>query len=284
MVEELSSDSHIRLNQALAAWRDWRVSPASEPVLVSRLGGHTNESYRVSDSVNDWVIRLNSTKPDGGINRGNELLAIEAAHSIDIAPGIVYQNRDLLILPFLHGNSPGLKDLPAIGRLFSKIHSLEVEAESINLHNHLLSYGQATRQDADITHCLTKFHKLESPGQALNVLCHQDLTMDNLIKGGLKKDSLVEDSKIYVIDWEYAHHSDPAYDLAVFSYTSRLNQVQKTILLNNYAREEKNLPERIQYYELFYGMLEILWWHNRNHKDEKQIRVLDQLLDQALSG
>jgi thiamine kinase-like enzyme len=294
MVEKLSPDSRHRLNQALSTWRDWKLTPESEPGLIEKLGGHTNESYRVSDSVNDWVVRLNSTTLDAGINRKNELLAIEAAHGVGIAPGIAYHDQDLLVLPFLHGSRPTLEDLPAIGRMFHKIHSLAVDAEPIDLHKHLRSYHQAATPDSDISNCLAKFHKIEHPAQTSNVLCHQDLTLDNLIKGGVdpcirgedvsSRDGMIEDNQILVIDWEYAHYSDPAYDLAVFIYTSKLTEAQKTMLLVNYARDERNLRQRIHYYELFYGMLEILWWHNRGEKNEVQIFTLNRLIDQVFSG
>ena len=288
MAQKLSKDSHNRLKQALSTWREWITPPGSEPILISRLGGHTNESYRVSDSKSDWVVRLNSTKADGGINRRNELLAIEVANSNEIAPDITYHDGEFLILEYLQGDKPTVDDLPAIGKLFTDIHYLKADIEPINLPQHLHNYYEASTPDPDIDNCFSKFNKLAHPTQTTLVLCHQDLTMDNLIKVthrlSRKGDINSNEQPILVIDWEYAHLSDPAYDLAVFSYTTGLSDAQLTILLDNYQHEEANLKERIHYYELYYALIEILWWFNRGQILDVKIAGLNQLLDQALSA
>jgi thiamine kinase len=281
MVDSLSKDSRRRLTQALSTWKDWKHPPASEPGVISQLGGYTNESFHVSDTLKDWVVRINSTKPDAGINRHNELLAIEAANSIGIAPGIAHNTNSFLVTEYLQCDKPTVDDLAAIGKLFNRIHALDVNAKPMDLAQHLSNYYGAITPDLDISSCYAKFSKLPTPRCATRVLCHQDMTLENLLKC---------DQQIFVIDWEFAHLSDPAYDLAVFSYTAGLTQDQFTLLLENYsredhyAREEDNLLERITYYELFYALIEILWWFDRGKKLHTDIEHLHQSLNRTLSS
>ncbi len=289
MIKKLSPDSRDRLNQVLSTWRQWNNPPASTPILIGRLGGHTNESYHVGDLTNEWVVRLNVSKPDGGISRSNEILAIEAANAEGIAPDIAFHNDQTLVLKYLRGDKPTGDDLPAIGNLFSQIHSLHADIKPMDLSQHLGRYYHEAAPDPDISNCFSRFNQLIQPGQATQVLCHQDATLDNLIKchvesGKPGHPQSGQEDRIFIIDWEYTHLSDPAYDLAVFSYTTGLNEAQKVIFLDNYKREENDLLDRVNYYESYYALIEILWWFNRGQKLDEKISDLNQLLDQALSG
>jgi len=95
-----------------------------------------------------------------------------------------------------------------------------------------------------------------------------------LIRG---KPAQIEESPEPTTDWEFARQSDPAYDLAVFTYTHALNQKQSSELLLSYSRHEPELPSRIDYFERVYAMIEIFWRLIRGKKID--IRKLQALLD-----
>ena len=273
MAEKLSPNINRRLNAAIACWSEWTPPPITKPVLKSQLDGLTNLSFLVTDENTSWVVRLNDDIIDNGINRRHELTAITAARHAGIAPRVVCSGDDFFVTEFLPGNSPSLEDIAEIGLLFAKIHSLEVSTQPIDLLAHLKAYqrqafDQQIKPDKDVADCYRRVMALPKPKIMTRVLCHQDLTLQNMIK--------IKD-RIIAIDWEYARQSDPAYDLAVFTYTHELNQKQFSELLHGYARDEQELTSRVDYFEKVYAMIEIFWQMIRGKKID--ISKLQALLE-----
>ena len=271
--DRLSPDINRRLNAAIAGWSQWSPLPITEPAVQSQLGGLTNQSFVVTDGNTSWVVRLNGTIDDNGINRLHELAAITAAQHAGIAPRVVCSGHDSFVTEFLSGGNPTLDDIAKIGLLFAKIHSLDVSTQPIDLLAHLEAYKQQAFDQQvdpgkDVADCYSRVMALSKPKIMTQVLCHQDLTLQNMIKA---KD------RIFAIDWEFARQSDPAYDLAVFTYTHALNQKQSSELLLSYSRHEPELPSRIDYFERVYAMIEIFWRLIRGKKID--IRKLQALLD-----
>ena len=269
MAQKLSPGINRSLNRVLSSWKDWLGNSATKPVLVSQLGGHTNLSFRVTDGISSWVVRLNSELADEGKDLQSEIIAHQAAYRAGIAPAIVYSNSECLVTEFLEGGKPGLDDLPEIGRLFSLIHSVDVDIRSLNLANHLETYFLQAKPDASITRCFNKLLDIPSMETDIKVLCHQDLTLENMIR---------TEERIVTIDWEYASLSDPAFDLAVFSYSHDLGERQLSQLLTHYDGNVPDLLPRIHYFEMIYGMLEILWWQIRGSRLENKITNLQNQL------
>ena len=270
MAQKLPPGIDHSLNKILSTWKDWVGNPSTKPVLVTQLGGDTNLSFRVTDGNSDWAVRLNSELADEGRNLQSEIIAHEAACHKGIAPAIVYHNVECLITEFLEGSKPGLDDLADIGQLFSLIHSVEVDIQSLDLSGHLKTYFLQARPDAAITQCFNKLLAIPSMESENRVLCHQDLTLENMIR---------TEERIVTIDWEYASLSDPAFDLAVFTHSHELNDKQLLQLLIHYDGDEPGLPSRIHYFEMVYGMIEILWWQIRGNKLDNRITRLQSKLD-----
>jgi thiamine kinase len=270
MAQKLPPGIDHSLSKVLSSWKDWAGKPATKPVLVSQLGGDTNLSFRVTDGNSDWAVRLNSEFADEGRNLQSEIIAHEAACHKGIAPAIVYYNVECLITEFLQGSKPGLEDLPDIGQLFSLIHSVDVDIQALDLSGHLKTYFLQARPDATITHCFNKLLAIPSMESGNRVLCHQDLTLENMIH---------TQERIVTIDWEYASLSDPAFDLAVFTHSHELDEKQLSQLLTHYDGNEPGLPSRIHYFEMVYGMIEILWWQIRGNRLENKITRLQSQLD-----
>ena len=222
----------------------------------------------MTDGQGQWVVRLNGD--DAGINRSNEMSAIMAAYHAGIAPGVAFNGQDYLVVEYLSGEKPRIEDIAEIGTLFANIHSLDVSIQPMDLLKHLETYHRQIAMDEDVDFCYEKITSLQPLKKCRAVFCHQDLTLDNMIRTS---------TGIAVIDWEYAAMSDPAYDLAVFSYTHELTQVQFSDLLENYSREEIDLSIRVRYFMKVYALIEILWWIVRGTKPEEKIEKLKAILE-----
>lgn len=269
MAKKLPAGVHHGLSSALSTWRDWTSRPVTKPYVVAQLGGETNLSFRVSDGKSDWVIRLSSDLADDGRDLASELGAHQAACKMGIAPAITFSGNDFLVTEFKEGSKPGLEDLSQIGELFSRIHSLEIEIRPLDLTRHLQTYFDQASADPAITRCFDLLQAIPPQPGGHKVLCHHDLTLDNMIK---------TNSGLVAIDWEYCALSDPAFDLAVFTHTQKLDDDQMLRLLDQYHGNSDGLQRSVRYYELVYGMIEILWWRIRGNKLERKIARLEQQL------
>ena len=269
----LSPDVNRRLKAAIAGWSNWSPAPITQPAVKSQLGGLTNLSFAVTDGNTSWVVRLNGTIADDGINRQHELSAITAANQAGIAPRVVCSGQDFFVTEFLSGENPTLNDISKIGLLFAQIHSLDVPTQPIDLLAHLEAYklqafDQQIKPGKTVVDCYNRVKALSKPKIMTQALCHQDLTLQNMLKAK---------GRIFAIDWEFARQSDPAYDLAVFTYTHALNQKQSYELLLGYSRHEPELTSRVDYFQRIYAMIEIFWRLIRGKKID--LSKLQALLD-----
>ncbi|GJM12647.1 MAG: hypothetical protein DHS20C12_10500 [Pseudohongiella sp.] len=211
------------------------------------------------------MLRLNNPVTDSGVNRENERLALEAAHLAAIAPVTSFHSSDLLVTPFLEGEQATLGDLAEIGELFSRVHSFDVELSSLDLLQHLESYYEDASPDPLLTACYRRVVDLFPEGEVELKPCHIDCLLPNIIraKQGLQ-----------LIDWEYAAKADPAYDIAVFSGTYGLDEGQKELLLAGYGLVGDGFRERLGYFEVCYGLIEVLWWRLRGRDMRKELGAL----------
>ncbi len=258
-----------RLDRILNTWRVWMPAPARKPDLVRRLGGDTNQSFLVSDRRQSWVVRLNSRIQDTLIDRDTEARLIVAASKEGIAAPPVYYDADCLITAFIVADSHNQDDLQALAHLFSRIHSLDIELPVMDPRSHLSEYHQTIETDTDIDACFTKVMALEHPPVRSRVVCHQDLTLANIIKRA---------DRWIAIDWEYAACSDPAFDIAVYTWSHHLDRSRTRQLLDEYDRDEPDMEERVRYFETLYAMTEILWWHLRKQDTRHLLERLDHHL------
>lgn len=273
MVKKLSAEDRNRLKQALASWESWREGPELLPQVITQLGGDSNLSFIVSDGSTRWVLRLNSPLSDNGINRDNERVALRAGHAAGISPLPNLHTSEVLVTPFLAGQRATLEDLTQVGGLFCRIHALAIELTPIDLLQHLQNYYEKAAPEPVLKDCYQHIVALY-PKAAVDLKpCHNDCLLPNMIKS---------EHGLTIIDWEYAAATDPAYDLAVFSATYKLNQAQLRLLLSAYDPysifDAEGLILRIQYYEKYYRLIEILWWNIRHRPMTAQLESLAESL------
>tara|TARA_B110000858_G_scaffold135140_1_gene153683 strand:- start:5146 stop:5973 length:828 start_codon:yes stop_codon:yes gene_type:complete len=269
MAKKLSAEDRLRLTQALASWESWREGPKQLPEVITRLGGESNLSFVVSDGAMRWVLRLNNPQRDIGINRDNERLALEAAHGAGISPLPSFHGSEVLVTPLLVGPQAALENLSQIGGLFSRIHSLAIELAPIDLLQHLKNYYEQVTAEPLLRDCYQHIVALYPKENVEFKPCHNDCLLENMIES---KNGLC------VIDWEYAAAADPAYDLAVFSSSYGLSRARMDLLLSAYDSESNlqlaSLMARIEYYEKYYRLIEILWWRIRGQRMEGRLESL----------
>ncbi len=245
---------------------------------MTLMKGLSNYNYRVSSSLGEFFVRLGGENFSSslGIDRVKEYAIYQRLKEDKITPELIYFDcvNGNLISSFISGTHYGKvrgkwlyekeSSIANMINLMKKYHkhtsSLEEEIdypfEIIQKYlekAHQLSV--ALPQDMDEVINIVQKIKLSLPSQP-KVLCHQDLFPTNFIYDG---------EKLYLIDWEYAHWSDPFYDLASLCVQNQFDREEKEIALTSYfGLATSQHKTHLEMMCMLYSMRSALWCFNQN--------------------
>jgi thiamine kinase len=188
---------------------------------IERLGGGTvNEVYRIDSAAGCFVLRLDGAawrRP--GVDRTRELLLHRTAAAGGLAPMLVDaapEAQGLLIMEFLPGrlwDSADYGDLDALRRLGERLyalHRLPVPAvERFDPWQVALAYLRQIDAMPDGAGSAA-LQRLEAVCAALR----SDAGVACVVHGDLWQGNLLQGSRLWLLDWEYAQLSDPLMDVA----------------------------------------------------------------------
>jgi thiamine kinase len=243
-----------------------RHVPGGGPPIIDRLGkGLINETYRVVRDGESFALRVAAANPHHlGVDREWEGRVLGAAVAADLAPAIVYRDpqHGILVTRWVEGmplNPSDVRRTPGIERiaeLLRRIHALPMPAPArlmsaerwIDYYSRAVPHAQAALRKA-ATAQLAALAAL--PGADTSV-CHSDLHVQNLIDRG---DSLL------LLDWEYAHASDPLWDLAGWSANNDFEPELRHELLARYTGRPPTRGEsfRLERLGWLYDYVCLLW-------------------------
>jgi thiamine kinase-like enzyme len=257
--------------------------PGRGGLEIHRLGaGLVNETYRVLRDGNAYAMRLAmSNLDDLGLDRAWEARVLEGAVAADLAPALEYcdPQRGILIARWVDGSlwtpadARDPKNISRMAGFMRRIHALSMPApaRAMNPRKWIDYYGAAlsrgSRQDVsaetsarppswgarDLAAAAARqLAALAMLPSVDSVVCHSDLHVLNLIDRG---DSLV------LLDWEYAHASDPLWDLAGWSANNDFGDELAHDLLASYAGRPPPHDEylRLQILSWLYDYVCLLW-------------------------
>jgi thiamine kinase-like enzyme len=196
------------------------------PRAVSRLeGGSVNEVFRVDSACGRFVLRLNGAhwrRP--GVERDRELLLHGAAAAAGIAPDIVHaepQAQGLLITQFQQGTrwcERDYEDAAALRRLGERLQALHALAapDIPDFDPWSVAQDYARRIEQTSSGALNAPEPLQALGRLQRACAALDpgLRTAAIVHGDLDQNNLLDGSRLWLLDWEYAQRSDPLMDLA----------------------------------------------------------------------
>jgi thiamine kinase-like enzyme len=231
--------------------------------------GLINETYRVLRDGGAFALRVAAATPyDLGVDRAWEARVLECARSADLAPVLEYcdPQRGILIVRWVDGRSWSPVDvrrkssLSRMAQLLRRVHALTMPAPArlMSPMTWIDHYSAAAcTRDSSSGAALRdasrgRLAALAALPRVDPVVCHSDLHTLNLIDRG---DSLV------LLDWEYAHASDPLWDLASWSANNDLEDEFKNELLRNYLGRAPTRDEHVRLLLLgwLYDYVCLLW-------------------------
>jgi len=273
------------------------VVPGTGDVEVQPIScGLVSETYRVVRNGIAYAFKAAALHPtDFRLDLAWETQVLERAVSLSLAPPIVYGDpeRGVVVSRWVVGRSWSQEEVkrPAnirkIAELLGRVHGLSVPQPPrvMSPMSWVQVYGAAlTRQ----TRCVfdtalqraadSRLRELKGLPAAAGVVCHSDLHTMNLIE---------VDERLILLDWEYAHVSDPLWDLAGWGANNDFEAQAQRELLTNYLGTAPTSKQwqRLRLLLWLYDYVCLLWselYLNSRHDGVNTIRERARQLDARL--
>ncbi|ART81591.1 hypothetical protein CBP31_02225 [Oceanisphaera profunda] len=205
--------------------------------LTPLAGGLTNHSWRLDTPQQSYWLRMGNTHSESlGINRGQELVAHQAAVDADLAPLIHYAKPELgiLLLDWLpesdwqsfvgESHQDCAPNLTLLMGKVAQLHQLTPALNALSLNEQAEHYlRQLSSLSAEHQHYARCFEQARLNLNYTPVFCHHDLNAANVLG-----------ARPWLIDWEYAAFGDAAFELAVIADSFKLSEQGARQLLADY--------------------------------------------------
>ena len=259
---------------------------ATHPFLsIDQLeGGNSNQSYLISTPEIKYVLRLDGeAQKIFQCSREFELELLKLASAKQLAPKPIYSDFEngVLLYTFLEGEELTLEQLsdPLIKQQFSSLisnisligkqlkltHPKQAFLNRIILESDLPEYEQLLQYQASVKSiCL----KLESLPEEF-CLCHNDISPSNLL--------INSESKLFVLDWEYAGSNHPLLDFAFFANNYDLNE---SWLQQHYPENSSHPSVSFSDVRRLAWFIEAIWYAKRqlHNPSDKWVKLMQQAL------
>jgi thiamine kinase len=272
------------------------IVPGTGAIEIQALtSGLTSETYRVRrDGVMYALKTAAAHRADFGLDLAWEAQVLERAASSGLAPPLVYCDLERAVLTrWVVGRSWSpleamhAANIAKIAELLRRVHALSVPLPPrvMSPLSWIQVYGAAlarhTRDAADgalRAAAESRLQQLAELPAAAGVVCHSDLHSMNLIQ---------VDETLTLLDWEYAHVSDPLWDLAGWAANNDFAPATQRELLLNYLGVAPTSAEwkRMSLLMWLYDYVCLLWsdlYSNARRGGENGIRKRATLLDARL--
>ena len=222
---------------------------------ITRLGGMTNHSYKITRSDGqEYLVRLPGEGTEEMINRDDERKSTELACKLDIdAPLLYFDGIGRKVMRFIHDPQPMSEAVMRrpenrrqAARIFHRLHSSGVDTgvrfevfEMADLYEKIISkagtsfyddYEEVRRTVMDIKAAVDLENGIRK------VPCHNDSLMGNWVLDG--------NGRLYLIDWEYSGMNEAMWDLSCLSIEAEYSASDDEGLLKDYFERDATTAEK----------------------------------------
>src|SRR5271163_1653812 len=206
------------------------VPGAGTPGIEPLSRGLINETYRVVRDGCTYTLRV-AIEPTFDLPHDLdwEARVLDAAGDAGLAPQLLYRDpqRGVLVCRWVSGRSwsteeaRGCAKIGSIAGLLRRVHGLRVAAPArlmsplawVQCYSAALTRAGRPAEPALRAAAAARLSHLAGLPGVAGALCHSDLHALNLIE---------RDQALILLDWEYAHVSEPLWDLAGWSANNDL--------------------------------------------------------------
>jgi thiamine kinase-like enzyme len=275
------------------------IVPGTGAIEVRPLAkGLISETYRVVRDGHSYALKTAAPqRGDFGLDLAWEAQVLERAGSLGLAPPLVYCDLERAVLSrWVAGRtfSPievrRAANITKIAQLLRRVHALLVPPPPrvMSPMSWIQVYGAALSRRTRRTRgafdgalraaAESRLQQLADLPAAAGVVCHSDLHALNVMQA---------DEILTLLDWEYAHVSDPLWDLAGWAANNDLEPETQRELLMNYLGTAPTAAEwqRLRLLMWLYDYVCLLWselYLNARRDGVNGIRERATLLDARL--
>ncbi len=258
------------IEQARASLRSIEPLAALEPetVEISRLGGLTNQVFKIAAGGQAWCLRLPGEGTEEYIDRAVEAVAAREAARVGVGPEVVHADpaRGILVTRYIGDAvtmTPNLfrsrPDAPArAGRAFRALHRSDARFAFrfelfAMIDDYLRLLGGKT---VDLPQ---GYHDVLAEGESVRralsahplplAACHCDPLCENFLDDGVR---------MWIVDWEYAGMNDPMWDLGDLAIEAGFDGRQEETMIEAYFGGEPRPDERGRIV-IYKAMCDLLW-------------------------
>jgi thiamine kinase-like enzyme len=229
------------------------VVPGTGAVAVQAVAkGLISETYRVvRDGVAYALKAAAPNRAEFGLDLAWEAQLLEPAGSVGLAPPLVYCDPKLAVVSrWVVGRSWSPQEvrrtanITKIAALLRRVHALPIPLPPrvmspmswTRVYGTALSrYTRGAVDGALRTAAESRLQQLAELPAATGVVCHSDMHAMNVIQ---------VDDILTLLDWEYAHVSDPLWDLAGWAANNEFEPEKQRELLMDYLGTAPTAAER----------------------------------------
>ena len=241
----------------IAPLRDYRAGDFE----ITELPGFTNRNYRLRRDREDWVLRIPRAATNRYIDRDAE------AHNLDLAQRLGFAPKASWFDPAGISLTPTLRASRVLRA--EELTLRDRLAEILEPLRRLHQSGADFRGRVDLRALLWRYFgllkktdqaayrpRLRQAERVLQKLAavdlsyvpsHNDLVLENL---------LWQESRLWIIDWEYSAMASPYWDLATLCNAAGLNDEQSRCVLDVYCAGAGQMEESMLFD--YRGLLELL--------------------------
>lgn len=239
---------------------------------ISRLGGMTNRSYKITrEDGQEYLVRIPGDGTEEMINRLDERKSTELACNLGIDSPMLYFGDDgRKVMRFIHDPQPmneevmrRRENLLQAAEIFHRLHTCGVDTgvrfevfEMAALYEKIICEGGVAFYDdyEEVKKTVMDIKaEVDQNGEAPKVPCHNDSLMGNWVLDG--------DGKLYLIDWEYSGMNEAMWDLSCLSIEADYTPENDRGLLEAYYGRETTVEEKKRFVaaKLYVDYLWTLW-------------------------
>jgi aminoglycoside phosphotransferase (APT) family kinase protein len=246
------------------------VVPGTGAPDIRRIGcGLSYDTYRVDRNGCAYALRVAvPQRVDLGQDLEWEARVLETAGRAGLAPLLLYCDpaHGVVVSRWVYGRGWGLKqarscaNIGNLAGLLRSVHALKVPAPVRCMSPrawvdcYIVALAHARRQVEPVLKAAAakRLHDLSRLPNVAAALCHSDLHTLNLVE---------RDASLVLLDWEYAHVSEPLWDLAGWSANNDFAEEAQRNLLTNYLGTAPSLPlwTRFRLILWLYDYICLLW-------------------------
>ena len=219
---------------------------------ITRMGGLTNRTYKVTTNAGVYVVRLPGEGTEEIIVRADEKKSTELACSLGIDAHLHFFDgktgekiTDYLVdSETMHPETlRANENIAKCAEIFKKLHTsgadTEVPFDVIDMSN---TYEEFIQKNGgffydDFAEVKAYINEIKDSYMSgvTKVPCHNDALCENWIRQG---------DKMYLIDWEYAGMNDPMWDLADVSIEAEFTEENDEYFLECYFGRKATEEEK----------------------------------------